>query len=78
MGYAYAVIVLAVVSFFVWVILRVADSAREKKAAEDMRAAIKRRRKGDAVMAEPVADEDGWLASARRRLARKLQDDADD
>lgn len=34
-----------------------------------------KRRKGDAVMSEPVADEHGWLARSRERLHR-MQDDS--
>ena len=77
MWYAIAAAITAMLSFCVWIGLRLYEAGREKKAAEDMRAAIKRRRKGDEVMAEPVADEDSWLANGRGRLARKLQDDSD-
>ena len=78
MEYAIAAIIVVVLGFAAWLGVRAYDAGKTKQAAEEWREAAKKRRKGETILAEPVAEERGWLASARRRLHRKMQDDADD
>ena len=77
MEYVLAAVILAVLSFCVWIGVEFYQAGQDKKEVDERRRAAKQRRKGDEIMAEPVAEETGWLASARRRL-RRMQDDPDD
>jgi hypothetical protein len=74
--YAIAALVVATLGAGAWLAVRAYDAGQTKQAEKAWRAGAVKRREADEVMAEPVADEGGWLAAARRRLHR-MQDDPD-
>ena len=72
-GYLIAGILLLVIGAILWAFLAGRSAGKDKTLVGVDEDASKLREEGDAIMSEPVADEDSWLAAARKRLARMRQ-----
>ena len=58
------------VGVIVWAVIRSGRSGARRQEARSLKEGARRRRKGDEVMSQPVANERDWLERQRRRLAR--------
>ena len=67
-------LIVAIIVLVVWLSRSRSSEVKAKVESKELKQAQENRREGDQIMAEPVADEDSWLASARARVAHKLRD----
>lgn len=74
MEYALVALIALLVGAGIWMYIQGRTSGKDSAKVDIHEDADKRREKGDAIMAEPIADESEWLDAQHKRMPDSSDD----